>query len=137
MSLAVLAPKGSTDRNAQIVFEASSDRLRTWAEARREGAGRWAVLEVWQAKPKRERIGPGLDSITLTIRLDLQRGVVPRDELRKLRAYRDKGTILQLSVGGDLVGDYTVDQLAEQWQRVDTRGVLLVAIVELTLGEYN
>jgi hypothetical protein len=131
MSLAVLG----TGSDA-IVFEASGDRIRTWMEARRTAAARWATHEVYGAKPKREFLGPGLSSITLTVRLDITRGVVPRDEIRKMRAFMDAGTVLQFTVGGELVGDFTINDVDDSWPRVTQHGVLMTALVGLKLEEY-
>ncbi len=93
--------------------------------------------EVYGNKPLREFIGPGLDSISMTVRLDLAQGVVPRDELRQMRDQRDKGNVLQFTVGGELVGEYTIADLNEEWRRVDANGVLTVAVVTLKLEEYQ
>lgn len=120
----------------RITFEASIDRVRTWSEARRSGAARWATHEVFAGKPKLEFIGPGLDSTELTVRLDLERGVVPRDELRRMRKSRDTGEVLQFTIGGKLVGDCVIESLDEQWRRFDAKGVLTHAVVSLHLKEY-
>ena len=128
MSFAILGP---------ITFEASSSKIRTWSKATREGRSRWATLDVYAGKPRREFIGPGLDAITLAIRLDMAHGVVPRDELRQMREQRDKGKVLQFTVGGQLVGDYTIDNVREGWTYLDGRGVLMIAEVELELQEYT
>lgn len=127
MSLAVLGP---------ITFEVSADRIRTWQEARRTGAARWAKLDIYGRKPLKEFLGPGLDTITLSVRLDIARGVVPRDELRQMRQQRDKGNVLQFSVGGELVGDFTLESIEEEWTRTNAAGVITVAQVHLQLEEY-
>lgn len=128
MSLATLGP---------VTFEVSADLVRTWSEARRSGDSRWATHDVHQAKPLREFLGPGLDTITLRIRFDQAFGVVPRDELRTLREQRDAGAVLDFVVGGDLVGDFTIESLSDEWTRVDASGVLTTASVDLTLKEYE
>lgn len=127
MSIAVLGP---------ITFEVNQDRVRTWQEARSTGAGRWVVHEVYQGKPRQEFIGPGLQTLSLQVRLDRDRGVNPRDELRRMRQARDTGEVMQFTVGGSLVGDYVLKELAEEWRRFSRNGVLMVAIVNLSLEEY-
>lgn len=120
-----------------ITFEVSSDKVYTWIEARRAGEARWATLDVYAGKPVKEFLGPGLDTITFPIRYDADRGVVPRDELRKLRKLRDTGAVLQFVVGGQLVGDFVLKGLAEDWRRFSRNGVLVTAIVDVTLEEYQ
>jgi phage protein U len=128
MSIGVLGP---------IVFEVSADVVRTWQEAKRSGSARWATHEVYAGKPKKEFIGPGLDKITMSVRLDIDRGVSPRDELRQMREQRDAGNALQFTVGGELVGDFTIENLDEEWRHMSRTGVLTVASVSLTLEEYQ
>lgn len=119
-----------------IAFEASDKRLRTWQDARRTGQARWATHDVIGTKPKSEFIGPGLDTISFSVRLDIERGVIPRDELRKLREYRDTGKVLQFTIGGELVGDFKINGLDEGWKRFDRNGVLTTTEVGLQLEEY-
>jgi phage protein U len=127
VSIAVLGP---------ITFEVNADKVRTWQDARRTAAARWHQHDVYQGKPVKEFIGPGLAKINLSVRLDINRGVVPRDELRQMRAQMDAGTPLQFTVGGDLVGDFTLEGVNETWRDVNGAGVLMVALVDLTLEEY-
>ena len=119
-----------------LTFVASEDEVLTWTTASRSGKARWADLDVHLAKPKREFQGPGRDTISLSIRLDIDRGVVPRDVLRSLRDLRDAGEVLQFAVGGELVGDYSIDSVNEDWRRVDADGVLVTAQVAIVLEEY-
>ena len=119
-----------------ITFEANADRIRTWMDARRTGPARWATHDVYQGKPKREFLGPGLSIIAFSVRLDIERGVIPRDELRKMRDHRDTGAVLQFTIGGELVGDFTINDCDETWTRFDRNGVLTTAVVGLQLEEY-
>lgn len=128
MSIGVLGP---------VAFEVSADKVRTWHDARREGDARWATLEVFGDKPKNEFLGPGLDTITLSVRFDISRGVVPRDEIRQLRKQRDTGAVLQFTIGGELVGDFVLRNISEEWQRVTSQGVLTAAVCTLKLEEYR
>lgn len=127
MSIGVLGP---------ITFEVSADLMRTWQDARRTAAARWATHDVFQNKPKKEFLGPGLSRINLTIRLDIERGIVPRDEIRQMRDLMDSGAVSQFTVGGELVGDFVVDGVDEDWRRMSRTGVLTNAVVSLVLEEY-
>lgn len=127
MSLGVFGP---------VVFQVSADLVRTWQEARRNGTARWAQHDVFSGKPKQEFIGPGLDTIDLVIRFDIELGVVPRDELRQLRDIRDSGVPQQFTVGGDLVGDFVLRSIGEDWRHVSRNGVLVIAYGSISLEEY-
>ena len=120
-----------------IPIEASEDRMRTWIALSRSGAARWATHEVIAGKPKLEFIGPGLSSFSMTIHLDINRGVVPRDEVARFRANRDAGNALQFTVGGQLVGDYVIKEVGEDHKRVDKNGVVLFCVATLQLEEYT
>ncbi len=133
MSFAVLKVDGAGE---DIVFEASADKVRTWHDARRTGRGRWVKHEVYAEKPKKEFIGPDLDTITLSVRLDINHGLVPRDELRKMRALMKTGVVMQFSIGGQYFGDFSLESVDETWTRLDPKGVLTTAVVSLVLEEY-
>lgn len=119
-----------------ITFESTADKQRTWESASRSGDARWTTHEVYGGKPVSEFLGPGLSKIELSVRLDLNRGVIPRDELRKMREHRDAGSVLQFTVGDQFVGEYVITNVAETWTHLDRGGVLVVAVVSLSLQEY-
>lgn len=119
-----------------ITFEASAEKVRTWTDLRRTGPARWVEHDVYGAKPVREFLGPGLSTIHMVVRLDINRGVVPRDELRALRQMRDTGVVSQFTIGGELVGDYSIEDLDEDLHRLDAKGVLITGIVGISLKEY-
>jgi phage protein U len=120
-----------------VKFEASADLVRTWRDAQRTGSSRWATHDVFSRKPVQEFLGPGLDQLHLSVRLDITRGVVPKDELKALRLMRDTGAVSQFTIGGSLVGDFVVKDLSEAWMRFDRAGVLTLADVTLALEEYQ
>ncbi len=123
------------DSNA-ITFEVNADRVRTWQDLRRTAEGRWHTHDVYQGKPKLEFLGPGLSTLTLAVRLDIDRGLIPRDELRLMRKQMNAGAVLQFTVGGDLVGDFVLKGVSEELRRVNRDGVLTAATANLTLEEY-
>ncbi len=125
------------DGDTQVIFEVNADKIRTWTDMRRSGEGRWAEHDVFAGKPVAEFIGPGLDTLTLSVRLDAARGVMPLDEVKNLRLLRDNGAVLPLIVGDELVGDFVLKGLSEDERRFDPKGALLLAVVELTLREYH
>jgi phage protein U len=119
-----------------IAFEVTGGRVRTWQEAGRSGEARWVEHEVYAGMPVSEFLGPGVDQIRMSVRFDIERGVVPRDEIRKLREKRDTGAVMQFTIGGNLVGDFTLRGIDEEWRRWSPKGVLMVAQVALTMRQY-
>lgn len=120
-----------------ITFEVNPDKVRTWQEAKRSATARWATHDVYAGKPVKEFIGPGLAKINLTVRLDIERGVIPRDEIRQMRELMGTGAVSQFTVGDQLVGQFSIESVDEEWKRFSREGVLTTAIVSLTLEEYN
>lgn len=127
MSIAVLGP---------VSFEVNADKVLTWREARRSAAARWATHDVYQGKPLSEFLGPGLTKISMSVRLDITRGVVPRDELRRMRDLMDTGAVSQFTVGSELVGDFILKDLEEEWTHMSSTGTLMVAQMSISLEEY-
>lgn len=120
-----------------VVFEVSADLMRTWQDMKRSGEARWARHEVYAGKPLPEFIGPGLDSLTMSVRLDALRGVTPADEIKTLREQRDIGAVHPLMIGGELVFDCTLKSIGEDHRRHDAMGKPLLIIAELSFEEYT
>jgi phage protein U len=119
-----------------ITFEVKDTKFYTWSKADRSGEGRWSEHLVFAGKPALEFLGPGLDTIMLSIRFDADRGVEPLDEVKRFRLLRDTGAISQFTIGGKLVGDFVVPHLDEELVRHQANGRLQTAIVRVTLKEY-
>ena len=127
MSMGVLGP---------MTFECDADKVRVWRDLKRSAASRWHEHEVYKGKPKSEFTGPGLVELTMQVRFDIERGVVPRDELRQMRKQMDTGAVMQFTVGGDLVGDFTLRDMREDLTHFGRNGVLTVAVATITIREY-
>ncbi len=132
MSIGVL----QIDDATSIAFEVNADRIRTWQDMRRQAEARWHSHDVYQGKPRLEFLGPGLATLSFSVRLDIDRGVIPRDELRLLREQVTSGTVLQFTIGSDLVGDFVLKGMSESLDRFNREGVLTKATVNLTLEEF-
>lgn len=119
-----------------VTFEVNAQRVRTWQEMRRAGEARWATHEVFMGKPVSEFQGPGLDTISLQVRIDAALGLVPENELRDLREQRDIGAVQSLVLGEHPVGRFILKALSEEHRRHDGAGRLVLAIVALSFEEY-
>lgn len=119
-----------------IAFEVSSSKILTWATSRRTQAPRWHKHDVYAAKPVQEFIGPDLDGYSMAIRLDINHGVDPSDQLKKIRDKAKAGEVLQLTIGGTLIGDFVIKNMDEELVRFSRGGTLTLAHLNLTLEEY-
>lgn len=120
----------------RMVFVASAETLRTFSGLSRSGSARWHRHEMLGRKAKLEFQGPDLEQITFSVRLDAGRGLNPERELLALREVRDNGLHVPLTIGGQFLGNWVVQDLAEDHAYHDGKGRLLVATVSITLVEY-
>lgn len=119
-----------------VVFETSADKVRTPENLQRQSAARYGTHEVAGQKPVLEFMGPGLDSVTMTISLRASLGVNPRGEIGRLRDMRDDGIYAPLILAGRPLGTFVIESINETWSQIDNHGHLLRATVDLTLREY-
>lgn len=120
----------------EVVFEASAERVRTWQSFQRANSARVTAHEVLEEKPRLEFLGPGLDEITLQVRLDVSFGIDPSTEIDILRDVRDKGAAKLLVIGGKNIGRFALESIEEEWRTIDHAGRLIQAVVTLKLKEY-
>ena len=119
----------------KIIFEVSDNRVLTFESMSREVSGRWTEHEVLGVKPKAEFLGPGLQTISLTIHLSAALGVKPRRILDMVERMVERGSAEYLVIGGRLVGrrPFRVTGSSEAWDKVYSRGELAKAKVKRTL----
>ena len=62
----------------------------------------------------------------------------PVSEMKALRELRDKGESLEFALGGSAVGEelWTIEDLSEDWSRINGQGTVIFATVSVTLQEY-
>lgn len=121
-----------------VVFVVSEKTLRTFNEFTRSSSSRWAKHEVLGKKPISQWIGPGLDTVSFTMRFDARYRMNPRKELDRLTALDRKGKALPLVVGGKGVGVglFVITSLEQTWSNIDHLGNILAATVNISLEEY-
>ena len=118
-----------------IAFEVSADKIRTFQQLQRNGSVRYQKHDVISTKPTLEFVGADLDEIPLTVRLDVTKGVKPLQEITAMRDSMNNGNRLTLVIGGNVFGDFVIEKITDTWERVDNRGRLLIATVNLSLRE--
>jgi len=121
-----------------IVFIVSPNKIRTFDEFSRSSAGRWAKHDILGKKPLTQRIGPGLDTVSFSMRFDVKYGMNPRKELERLEKIDREGKALPFLIGGKSIGTglWVITSLEQKWTSVDNNGNILVAAVNVSLEEY-
>ncbi|MDY7990692.1 phage tail protein [Paenibacillus polymyxa] len=121
-----------------IVFIVTHYKIRTFSEFKRTTNDRWGANEIIGKKPRSQYLGPGLDSIDLTVRVDASYGMNPREEVEKLVEYSRKGKVMPFIIGKKGLGVkwWKITGLTQNWENVNNKGQLVVATYNLTLEEY-
>jgi len=120
------------------VFGTDRRKVRTITDFQRSSADRWATSDLILQKPRKQFLGPGLDTVSFTIMLDVNLGMNPRVEMEKLLAYSRDGKVLPLVIGGKPlgVGKWSITGLTQNWTNIDNKGNLLQASLDISLEEY-
>ncbi|WMI72137.1 phage tail protein [Aminobacterium sp. MB27-C1] len=119
-----------------VVFQVSTESVKTINDLERGCEARFSEHTVAQGKPLLEFLGPGLDSVSFSMRFDLSWGMNPRIEIETLRAVRDNGVAQLLIIGGIPLGLFVITGITESWKTINPAGVLTVATVAISLKEY-
>lgn len=123
----------------EVAFEVSSKKVFTFGELSRERTARINFHErLGGLKPLAEFIGPGVESISFTIRLSRYLGVDPLAEVATLRKMCDSGTAASFSLDGKPQGDglWLVESIKETWRNVDNKGNPTEIDCDIQLKEY-
>lgn len=121
-----------------IIFETSDQRILTFNDFSRGVSARWEEHAVIGQKPRGEFVGPELQTVTFTIKLNAALGVVPKDEIQKWIEKVESGTADYLVIGGEPLGDdrWKVDSVSEARNCTWNDGKLYSATLEVTMKEY-
>jgi len=119
-----------------VVFEASSELIRTFSDLTQTTSSRWASHEVIGQKPKQEHLGPALRTMRLSMSLRVEHGVDPETETAALRASTEDGEVLSLVLGGVPRGQWVITDLREAPRHISAGGVARTIDLELSLEEY-
>lgn len=121
-----------------ITFETNDARIISPQNIKREVSGRWASHPRIGKKPLRQFLGPDIEKVTFTIKLDARHGVQPRAMIEKIEKHARDGTPEILVIGGKKVGSsrMTINSISETWGEVWNQGELVRASLDITLEEY-
>ena len=101
-------------------------------------SSRTAQHDIIGEKALTEYLGPGLQEISMKIKMHAQWGVNPTAEVDKLIDYCESGTVLTFALGDKKVGKnkWLVTGLSEAVKHYDNAGNVLSAEVSVNLKEY-
>lgn len=121
-----------------IIFSVSRETAKTFKDLSRSESGRYATHDIHLKKPKLEFLGPGLSSVSFKMEFDASRGVNPQKETDKLIRMQRNGEYGLFILGGKRMGmgHFVLKGVSVDFKRVDNRGNLLSASVDVTLEEY-
>jgi len=119
-----------------VVFEASSDLVRTFSGLTLSTSGRWEAHEIIGRKPRQEFVGPALRTMRFSMRLSADLGVVPETEAAALRQSVEDGEVLSFILGGQPRGDWVITELREAHRHISGAGVVRTIDLEVSLEEY-
>ena len=119
-----------------VVFEASSELVRTFDDFQRSGTAQYAEHARIGLKPLLEFVAPKLETVSFKMSFSVEMGVDPRLEIETLREMRDAGVAAWLILDGRPLALFVIESLSETWKRVDNHGGLLAAEVQISMKEY-
>lgn len=120
-----------------MVFEASSNLIRTFSDLRQHSGARYAEHDVIGRKPQLEFLGPGLEEITFKVQLMSWHGVDPDRELKALQEMRDSGGVGVLIFGETKIGRFVLADISSEEGPRKKDGSATWIDVDLTIKEYD
>ena len=121
-----------------IVFEASSDIIRTIDNLKMQRSANYAQHDIHGGKGLLEFTGLGPTSLSFSVRLDAALGIAPKEELKKLRDILESGEAVLFVLDGEPQGWdlWVLEGLDEEHAVLNNTGALVLAEVSLSLTEY-
>lgn len=119
-------------------FEVSEKKALPFNSFQRQTGGRTNTFERLLKKPLTNFTGPGLDSLSFSVSLNVSLGVEPRDILDHWADLANAGSVDVLVVGGKLVGPnlWLLKTVNQSWSKIDGSGRVISATMDLTFEEY-
>lgn len=120
-----------------VPFVCSDSMVLTFSRLSRERQARWAKHEIIGQKPTLEWVGEDLNTVSITIRLDMSLGVPPIVGIKAIEALQASKEPHILLIGGEPLGRYVINSVSENRKFHTGLGVCQVAEVTLSLTEYS
>lgn len=119
-----------------IVFSVSTNQVKTFDGLKRSGSAKFASHNRHLKDTLLEFTGNDPDKITFTMALSAFLGVNPKNEISKLRAAQRAGRIMRLVIGRQNYGNWVINSLSIDYDRIDNKGNILIANVNVSLTAY-
>lgn len=121
-----------------VIFETSDQRILNFTKFNRTVKGRWASHDRVGKKPRKQFLGPDVDSLTFTIELNAEHGVKPRETLKKIEKLVTKGTPQKVVIGCKAFGNsrYVITEVSADFQRILNAGEVTKITCDITMEEY-
>ena len=119
-----------------VPFVCSDSMVLTFSRLSRERQARWAKHEIIGKKPTLEWVGEDLNTVSMTIRLDMSLGVPPIAGIKAIEVMQASKEPHILLIGGEPLGRYVINSVSENRKFHTGLGVCQVAEVTLSLTEY-
>lgn len=119
-----------------IVFSVSTNQVKTFDDLKRSGSAKYASHNRHLKDTLLEFTGNDPDKITFSMNLSVFLGVDPQSEIAALRAAKHAGRIMHLVIGRQSYGNWVINSLSEDYDRVDNKGNVLIANVSVSLTAY-
>ena len=120
-----------------VPFVCSDSMVLTFSRLSRERQARWAKHEIIGQKPTLEWVGEDLNTVSITIRLDMSLGVPPIVGIKAIEAMQASKEPYILLIGGEPLGRYVINSVSENRKFHTGLGVCQVAELTLSLTEYS
>ncbi len=121
-----------------VTFSVSDKRIRTFNDLKLSHSARYAEHAIIGKRGLLEFVGFGVDSVSMTIKIGLELGLKPYEELRTLRKmYRDRAAF-DFVLDGKPVGEnlWIIEGFDEELESFTIDGKLRSALINIKLKEY-
>ena len=119
-----------------VVFSVSTNKVRTFDDLKSSGSAKYASHDRHLKDALLEFTGNEPDKITFSMVLSIFLGVTPQSEISKLRAAQRAGRIMHLVIGRQSYGNWVITSLSTDYDRIDNKGNVLIANVNVSLTAY-
>ena len=119
-----------------IVFSVSTNQVETFDSLKQSGSAKFASHNRHLKDTLLEFTGNDSDKITFTMALSTFLGVNPKTEISKLTAAQRAGKIMRLVIGRQNYGNWVINSLSIDYDRIDNKGNVLIANVNVSLTAY-
>ncbi len=122
----------------RIIFETSDRRILTFSGMTHKITGKYSKHNIIGQKDHPEYTGPGNDSITFKILLDVSFGIKPREIIDSIREAVEKAETNYLVIGGRMIGKnkFYISSVSETLDVVLGGGEISQATLSITMEEY-